>query len=238
MLDNNFKAIASFLDTKSYQFTEIDEVYKDLSTIATFFSEILNANGCDIDALRNEFTIVHTHVVQFLSSSSTERCWKRLFQMKNTLGITNVLHIAELSIVIPLSNAESERVYSFMWRVFCKERTGLSHSTLEDILRLRNDNDFSEERYAHAVDLFMSNHTDGTERKRPRRPDGHKYPPQRKSSKKSTPSESLTQSLATLVPDSDDEDTQPETVDDINLSDISSGSSEEDNSSDEESVLV
>ena len=117
-----FKFIASFLDTKSYQFTEIDEVYQHVSIIANFFSEILNANGCDIDALRNEFTIVHTHVIQFLSATSTERCWKRLFQMKNTLGIINILHIAELSIVIPLSNAESERVYSFMWRVFCQRK--------------------------------------------------------------------------------------------------------------------
>ena len=76
--------------------------------------------------------------------------------MKNELGIVNILHIAELCIALPISNAESERVFSFLWRVFSKDRQSLSNSTLEDILRLRCDTDFSESRYKRAIEMYLT----------------------------------------------------------------------------------
>ena len=92
----------------------------------------------------------------------------------------NILHIAELCIVIPLSNAECERIFSFLWRQLTKERRRLGNDTLELILQLRSDKDFSPERYDHAIELFLSQYPDGTVRKRKRHVDGHTYPSERK----------------------------------------------------------
>ena len=100
--------------------------------------------------------------------------------MKDTLGITNILHIAEICIAVPLSNAESERNFSFCWRVFNKERSSLKNSTLESLLRLRSDRDFAEERYEHAINMFLTEYPNGQVRKRPRHLDGHSYPSKRK----------------------------------------------------------
>ena len=86
-------------------------------------------------------------------------------------AITNVLHIAELSLAIPLSNAESERVFSFLWRIFSTERQALKNTMIEHILRLRCDQDFSEQRYEHAIDFFLMEYPDGTVRKVNRRVD-------------------------------------------------------------------
>jgi hypothetical protein len=36
------------------------------------------------------------------------------------LNIENIIHVAEICIAVPLSNAETERVFSFLWKVFAK----------------------------------------------------------------------------------------------------------------------
>ena len=68
----------------------------------------------------------------------------------------NVLHLAVISLVIPLSNAKAECVYSFLWSVYTKEWTWLNNSTLEDILWVRDHCDFSDEKYGKAIELFMT----------------------------------------------------------------------------------
>ena len=74
------------------------------------------------------------------------KVWPILFSQKQELGIVNVLQVAEIGLALPISNAEAERVFSFLWRIFTKERTWLQNKTLENILRLRCDKDFSDER--------------------------------------------------------------------------------------------
>ena len=88
--------------------------------------------------------------------------------MKETLGIKNILHLAEISTLILLSNAEAERVHSFLWRVYTKEQTRPNNSTLEDVLRVRDDRDFSDKQYKKTIELFMTKKQDGTKRKCPR----------------------------------------------------------------------
>ena len=66
---------------------------------------------------------------------------------------------------IPLSNAECERVFSFMWRIYNKDRASMSHETLERLLQLRIDSDFSAKNYMHVVELFLTEYPDGSIRK-------------------------------------------------------------------------
>ena len=122
-----------------------------------------------------------TNVRKFLSGNSPSRCWPQLFQLKSGLGLKNILHIAEICIVVPLSNAESERIFSYLWRQLSKERMSLNHQTLERILQLRSaGKDYCIETYDHAINLFLTEFPDGTVRKRPSHVDGHNYSKKRK----------------------------------------------------------
>ena len=115
------KSAATFLDTKSYRSMDIEELLKAASVLVESFKLLLEANGFNPDALSTEINLLHTHVEQFLSNCSPDKCWKRLFELKETLEIKNVLHLAVISLVIPLSNAKAECVYSFLWSVYTKE---------------------------------------------------------------------------------------------------------------------
>ena len=115
------KSAATFLDTKSYCSMDIEELLKAASVLVESFKLLLEANGFNPDALSTEINLLHTHVEQFLSNCSPNKCWQRLFKLKEILEIKNVLHLAEISLVIPLSNAKAECVYSFLWRVYTKE---------------------------------------------------------------------------------------------------------------------
>ena len=118
-----------------------------------------------------------------MPNRSSSKAWPFIIKLKEGLGIKNILQIAELCIAIPISNAESAQVFSFLWNVFSKNRQSLKNSSLEDILRLRCDTDFSDERYNHAIEMFWGEYPNGEVRKRPWRLDGIAYPSSRKSRK-------------------------------------------------------
>ena len=113
---------------------DIEELLKAALVLVESFELLLEANGFNPDAVSTEINLLHTHVVQFLSNCSPDKCWQRLFKLKKTMEIKNVLHLAEIFLVILLSNVKAECVYSFLWRVYTKEQTRLNNSTLEDIL--------------------------------------------------------------------------------------------------------
>ena len=96
----------------------------------------------------------------------------KIFQLKSGLGLKNILHIAEICIVVLLSNAESEQIFSYLWHQLSKEWMSLNHQTFERILQLRSaGKDYCIETYDHAIDLFLTEFPNGTVRKRPRHVD-------------------------------------------------------------------
>ena len=103
--DEFILASATFLDTQSFTCLEFDEILASAIKIKDHYSEQLAANGCNIDRLNAELRILYSHVKKFLSNVTPSKCWPRLFKLKG-LGIKNILHIAEICITIPLSNAE------------------------------------------------------------------------------------------------------------------------------------
>ena len=115
----------------SYNFTEFEELFKSVVIIKDRYESLLFASGCDPTRLKAEFRILYIHVNKFLSKCSPGQCWLQLFKLKHGLGLENILHVAELCIAILLSNAESERVFSYLWRQLSKERMSLKHETLE-----------------------------------------------------------------------------------------------------------
>ena len=101
-----------------------------------------------------------------------------IYSMSKALSDWQV-HIAEICIASPLAKAESERVFTFLWRLFSKKRTLVKNDTLNNLLQLRCDRDFSAQRYKHAIDLVETVYLDGTVRKAARYTEGHCYPTQR-----------------------------------------------------------
>ena len=79
-----------------------------------------------------------THIRKFLSENSPLCCWPQLFQLKSGLGLKKILHIAEICIVVPLSNAESKQIFSYLWCQSSNEQLSLNHQTLEIILQLQS----------------------------------------------------------------------------------------------------
>ena len=139
ILENNvFKAISIVLDSESYQFFESDVVYDEVKVV-DYFESPLSANYCNLNFLKEEFEILHDHVKRYVSKCSSEKCWPIIFRIGQELGIGNLLHVIEICLTAPLSNAESERVFSFLWYIFSKERQSLSHETLEMLLHIRSD---------------------------------------------------------------------------------------------------
>ena len=141
-------------------YTEVDELLEAVNKVSDYFSFIFQENGCKIEELGKELKVLHMHVSTFFKSTSM--CWPKIFQLKDTLNINNILHVAEICIAIPLSNAECERVFSFLWRLYTKERQSLHHETLEKLLMLRCDNDYDVGNYSHAIELFLNEYPDGT----------------------------------------------------------------------------
>ena len=71
---------------------DIEGLLKAGSVLVESFELLLEANGFNPDAVSTEINLLHTHVVQFLSNCSPDKCWQRLFKLKETLGIKNVLY--------------------------------------------------------------------------------------------------------------------------------------------------
>lgn len=147
-----------------------------MEIIVRRFRQLLLSNGCDIAQISPELGTLYEHTKRFLRRKSASKTWPHLFTQQQQLGITNVIHIAELSIATHASNAETEQVYSFLWRVHSKDRQSFKNSSLEHILRFRCD--FSESRYQHAITLFLNEHSNGDVRRQARCFEGHEYPAQ------------------------------------------------------------
>ena len=114
------------------------------------------ANNCNLNFLKEEFKILHDHVKRYVSKCSSEKCWPIIFRTGLELGIRNLLHGIEIYLTAPLSDAECKRVFSFLWRIFLKERQSLSHEMLEMLLHIRSDVDQSKKRYEGAVEMFLT----------------------------------------------------------------------------------
>ena len=200
-----FAAIAIFLDSESYRHIGAETIKINLDTIVNRFRSLLEANNCEIEKLHSEFETVFDHVNLFLPNVSPSKVWPNLFMKQKELNIENIIHVAEICIAVPLSNAETERVFSFLWKVFAKERQSLKNRALENTLILRCDTNTSPERYSHAIDLFLSVNPSGQIRKGSRRTCGYQERHAKVRRKNNTPFRSPTSAIEQLVSSEEDE---------------------------------
>ena len=153
-LGNRYLSDTSCHESESYPFLSVDIIYDEVKVIVEHFKSLLLGNNCSIDHLKEELEVLHDHIIRYVPKSSSERCWPILFCNGHDLGIHNLLHVLEICLTAPLSNAESERVFSFLWLIFSKQQQSMKHDTLEILLHIQSDIDLHEERYRDATDMF------------------------------------------------------------------------------------
>ena len=158
ILENDvFKAISVILDSESYQFLESDIVYDEVKVAVDYFEWSLLANNCNLNFLKEEFEILQDHVKRYVSKCLSKKCWPIIFWIGQELGIGNLLHIIEICLIAPLSNAESKRVFSFLWHI-------------------PSDADQSKDWYGGTLEMFLTEYPNGTIHKRKCCLQGHAYP--------------------------------------------------------------
>ena len=224
-----FKSIGIILNLESYQFHDADVLYDEVK-VADHFKSMLMINGCPTEHLKEEFEILHNHIKRSVLKNKPEKCWQIIFNIGCDLGIRYFLHVIEICLVIPLSNAKSKRVSSFLWRLSSKKRQLLKQETLISLLHERSDNKFSPERFTEVVNMSMMEFIDGLLRKHKRHLQDHQYPKSVRKTRRDVTG-AIKQSLLSDDEDNvivDDEDmAQPEVPlipQDISLEDISENS--------------
>ena len=177
LLENKvFKAIYIILDSESYLFLSVDIIYDEVKVIVEYFKSFLLTNNCSINHLKDELEVLYDHIIRYISKSSSEKCWPIISHNGHGLGIHNLLHVLEICLAVPLSNAESGRVFSFLWCIFSKEQQSMKLDTLEILLHIQSVINLCEEKHRDAVDMFLSEYSDSTVGERKCHLQGHKYP--------------------------------------------------------------
>lgn len=64
-----------------------------------------------MDKLKDEFELLYDYVKRYIAKSTPEKCWHNIFNIGHDLGVSNIIHLIEICLVIPLSNAESEHFF-------------------------------------------------------------------------------------------------------------------------------
>ena len=104
--------------------------------------------------------MIYKHVRSFKSNTKPANCWPAIFNLRSELGVNNALIVAEICLVTPPSNSESKQAFSFLWRNFSKERSSMKNDSMENILCLCDDKDFSKQHYRHDIKLFLEEYSD------------------------------------------------------------------------------
>lgn len=138
-----FKHMLCLLDTSSWPKEEqlISEFGgKEIAEICSYFEPLLKENGCHVDQVENEWDMLKLFVVPIVKNNPSLKYfdfWQRVFtnrDINNECG--NVLHIIEILLITPITNAKLERMFSRLARVKTDWRNRLGRDRLDTLLRI------------------------------------------------------------------------------------------------------
>ncbi|XP_057289711.1 uncharacterized protein LOC130612423 [Hydractinia symbiolongicarpus] len=141
---------AILLDSQSYQNKEEEEIKQACDQLVVHLKSPLEANGFVKQRIRELYNtalknilllsiIVQSVVlflyffflIQLLNSrlcmnisllSCQEKCWQQMFTLREKLQLQNILQMVEICLVIPILNAEVERVFSGFTKMMTCDR--------------------------------------------------------------------------------------------------------------------
>ena len=137
--DNLFNALVKILDTEVYPEQGVDNAYDEdeLKLVIDRFRPLLCSNDCDVTKIECEWHELKQLVVTTgLKSMTYVDVWAKIFRSPKKESLRNILHVAEVLLVVPISNATLERIFLTMKRVHSDWRNCLGEKRVENLLRI------------------------------------------------------------------------------------------------------
>ena len=138
--NNLFNALVKVLDTEVYpEVGLVDDAYglDEVRLLVERFRVLLTANGCDVEKIESEWDDVKEMVVTTgLKGTNYIDVWAKLFTSSKKEALSNILHLVEILLVVPVSNALLERMFSTMNRMHTDWRNCLGEKRVENLLRV------------------------------------------------------------------------------------------------------
>ena len=110
-----------------------------INDLSDCFEDLLKKNGCDVDALNPEWMTLKTYMVPLIKNKKEHYIdiWQHV--MKSELVVndcSNILHIIEILLCTPFSNAKLEKMFSRMARVKTDYSNRLGRTLLDACLHV------------------------------------------------------------------------------------------------------
>lgn len=111
---------------------------EEIQTLCNHFHELLVKKGCNILEVEREFEKVKLDIVKHHKREKFLDLWQKMLLEKDHL-YQNLLHIVRIVLVMPVSTAQVERLFSCSKRIQGDWRLSLGNSTLEDLLLISTE---------------------------------------------------------------------------------------------------
>ena len=134
--DNLFNALVKILDTEVYPEQGLDDAYgkDEVKLVIHRFHDLLSTNGCDLMKIECEWEELKQFVVTTgLKNMTYVEVWAKLFSSSKKESLSNISHVAEILLVVPISNATLERMFSTMNHVHSDWRNCLGEKRVENL---------------------------------------------------------------------------------------------------------
>ena len=157
-----FKNIEVLLDTKSWPKDKDsgnfgDEAVKEIC----HFQELLSKNNCKVNNIMSEWITLKTHMLPLVKNNKCVKyldIWSKVFTSKIIKEeYKNILHIFEIMLIVPFTNAKVEHIFSKMNQIKTDSQNRLSRARLDVFLRVGEEGPSIESFNANPViDLWFN----------------------------------------------------------------------------------
>ena len=114
------KNIEVLLDTKSWPIDKDSNNFRDeaVKEISSHFQELLSKNNCEVDNIMPEWIALKIHMLPLVKNNKCIRyldIWSKVFTSETIKEeCKNILHIFEIMLIVPFTNAKVECCFSKM----------------------------------------------------------------------------------------------------------------------------
>ena len=144
-LQGEARAVASFRIFNHDSWPEgdndlVDFGDEEVNILLDWFKEPLSRNECNLENVLGQWGSLKTLVVREFQDKSYSGLWST-FLMKQPYksDYKDLLHLVQILLVMPISSAQCERVFSAQNRIKSDVRSSLHTQTLEDLIRISAD---------------------------------------------------------------------------------------------------
>ena len=146
-----FESVESVLDTCTWPIDGDCGQFgnNEIDRLVNHYKDLLNLNGCEVSKVSEEWLTLKAHIIPIVKNHKKvkyHQIWKKVFENSDLKKeCENVLHVIEILLIIPFTNAKVERLFIRMNRVKTIERNHLGRDRLDLYLRVGEEGPDIEE---------------------------------------------------------------------------------------------